>query len=89
MPLLQPPDLSSHADLSIGDVYINIVRGQTKAEQLWIWTAGGDDGLFWKRALRGDVREDGRRLTITPKRRDPLWVGNNWAVKRLRINQVV
>ena len=49
-PIRQPPDLTSYPDLKIGDVYINSVLGETKSNQLWIWTAGDDGDPFWKRA---------------------------------------
>ncbi len=83
VPLLQPTNLTSHADLAIGDVYCNHVRGAAKP-QLWIWTAGADGEGLWKRASEGDMREDGRRLTVTPKRKQPSWVLPGWAVKQLR-----
>ncbi len=88
VPLRQPPNLTSRPDLAYGDVYINIVRGemigQVNTEQLWIWTEGADGHGFWKSASAGDVRNDGQRLTITPKRLNPSWVGLSWAVKQLR-----
>lgn len=39
---------------------------------------------YWKRAREGDTREDGRRLTISPKRQQPGWVSPDWGVKVLR-----
>ncbi|KAI0827605.1 hypothetical protein BC628DRAFT_1418238 [Trametes gibbosa] len=32
---------------------------------------------------QGDIREDGRRLSITPKERRPSWVKADWAVKQM------
>ena len=84
IPLGQPPDLAAYNDLAIGDIYCNIVRGDIEAVQLWIWTMGSDGTGYWKRAREGDVREDGRRLTITPKRQQPSWVSPTWGVKQLR-----
>ncbi|RDX47413.1 hypothetical protein OH76DRAFT_1484767 [Lentinus brumalis] len=86
-PLRQPPTLTMYPDLTVGDVYCNHVKGEVKATQLWIWTMGSDGSAYWKRAREGDVREDGRRLTVTPKRKQPSWVSKNWGVKQLRNQQ--
>ncbi|KAI0694472.1 hypothetical protein C8T65DRAFT_744351 [Cerioporus squamosus] len=84
VPLRQPPTLTMYPDLTVGDLYCNHVKGEVKATQLWIWTMGSDGAGYWKRAREGDVREDGRRLTLTPKRKQPSWVSPSWGVKQLR-----
>lgn len=86
MPLRQPPNLTKYPDLTVGDIYCNIVlaEGQSPMPQVWIWTPAVDGTGYWKRASPGDVREDGRRLTITPRRLQPSWVKPDWGVKRLR-----
>ncbi|RPD60322.1 hypothetical protein L226DRAFT_577049 [Lentinus tigrinus ALCF2SS1-7] len=84
VPLCQPPDLTAHPDLTAGDLYSNIVRGESKSVQLWMWTVDAEGAGAWKRVREGDVREDGRRLTVTPKRQQPSWVSPNWGVKQLR-----
>ncbi|RPD78446.1 hypothetical protein L226DRAFT_610364 [Lentinus tigrinus ALCF2SS1-7] len=84
VPLRHPPDLSSYPELTVGDVYCNILRGETRGVQLWIWVIGDDGVGHWKRAREGDMRDDGRRLTITPKRQQPSWVSPTWGVKQLK-----
>ncbi|KAI0744911.1 hypothetical protein C8Q76DRAFT_789378 [Earliella scabrosa] len=84
VPLQAPPDLSSYPDLTVGDLYCNHARGDSPTMQLWIWSVAADGSGYWKKAREGDVREDGRRLTITPKRQQPSWVSADWGIKQLR-----
>lgn len=86
VPLHHPPDLSSYPTLTAGDIFCNHVRDGSRAVQLWIWTIGDGVGS-WKRVREGDVREDGRRLTVTPKRQQPSWVSPTWGEKQLRSQQ--
>lgn len=83
-PLRHPPDLTSYSDLAFGDIFCNIVTGDNDFAQLWIWTAVGDGSGQWKKAKEGDLREDGRRLTVTPKHLKPSWVSPDWGIKVLR-----
>ncbi|KAI0713508.1 hypothetical protein C8Q76DRAFT_693409 [Earliella scabrosa] len=84
IPLPEPPNLSSYPDLTVGDLYCNHVRGAAPSIQLWLWSVAVDGTGYWKKAREGDVREDGRRLTITPKRQQPSWVSADWGIKQLR-----
>lgn len=83
-PLGHPPDLTSYSDLTLGDLYFNVVKGDRSSFQLWSWVRDGKGVEYWKRAREGDTREDGRRLTISPKRQQPGWVSPDWGVKVLR-----
>ncbi|KAI0730675.1 hypothetical protein C8Q76DRAFT_792823 [Earliella scabrosa] len=83
-PLHQPPDLTSYPKLSFGDIYCNVVKASPQSAQLWVWTKGLDGKGDWERAREGDVREDGRQLTITPKEQEPGWVSALWGLKQLR-----
>lgn len=88
-PIAHPPDLSCYPDLIVGDLYSNVVLSETCERedalgvQLWVWTQGPDGSCLWKRAREGDVRDDGRRLIVTPKKKEPSWVSRNWGVKQL------
>ncbi|KAI0740500.1 hypothetical protein C8Q76DRAFT_790945 [Earliella scabrosa] len=84
-PIDHPPDLTSYPDLKVDDLYSNVVLDLPQIMvQLWIWTVGADGSGFWKKTREGDVREDGRRLTITPTRHQPSWVSPGWGIKQLR-----
>ncbi|RDX40142.1 hypothetical protein OH76DRAFT_1490547 [Lentinus brumalis] len=87
VPLHHPPDLSSYPRLTAGDIFCNHVRDGSRAVQLWSWIIGDDGVGSWKRVREGDIREDGRRLTVTPKRQQPSWVSPNWGEKQLRNQQ--
>ncbi len=82
-PIEAPPDISSQGDLQPGDLfyYRNIVNG--KRSQIWIWIA--DEIMMehiWKPVKIGYQRTDGRRLTLTEKRKNPSWIGEKWFVRR-------
>ncbi|OSC97456.1 hypothetical protein PYCCODRAFT_1471863 [Trametes coccinea BRFM310] len=80
-PLRDPPDLSGHSDLAIGDLFCNRVVG-AHTPRLWLWTTVGDTPT-WKPISEGHIREDGRRLSITPKQRRPSWVKAGWCIKQM------
>lgn len=50
---------------------------------MWIWTKDGSKIAFWKVTKEGDVREDGRRLSITPKLGLPSWVKPEWCMRQM------
>ncbi|PIL23657.1 hypothetical protein GSI_14970 [Ganoderma sinense ZZ0214-1] len=77
--ICSPPDLSNDPQLEEGDIYINTVY-DTGAPQVWIWTKDNGKIVFWKVAKEGDVREDGRWLSIMPKLGLPSWVKPEWCV---------
>ncbi|KAI0702556.1 hypothetical protein C8Q76DRAFT_789324 [Earliella scabrosa] len=84
-PILNPPDLTSYPDLKVGDLYSNVVLDlPTVTVQLWTWSVSADGKGYWKKTREGAVRDDGRRLTITPTRHQPSWVSPGWGIKQLR-----
>ncbi|RDX51815.1 hypothetical protein OH76DRAFT_1417161 [Lentinus brumalis] len=88
-PIVSPPDLTRYADLREGDLYSNVILSETCERedaidvQLWLWAPGADGTCVWTRAREGDVRDDGRRLIVTPCRKEPSWVSRTWGVKQL------
>ncbi|RDX39904.1 hypothetical protein OH76DRAFT_1490748 [Lentinus brumalis] len=88
-PIRSPPDLTRYPDLTVGDVYSHVILSESCEVadavdvQLWHWTSNSDGQHLWKRAREGDVRGDGRRLIVTPKRKEPSWVSAGWGVKQL------
>ncbi|KAI0644130.1 hypothetical protein C8Q79DRAFT_927957 [Trametes meyenii] len=83
VPLHEPPTaLSSIPELALGDLFCDRVVG-VDTPRLWIWAAVGDKPLFWRPIAEGDIREDGRRLSITPKLKCPSWVNADWCVKQM------
>lgn len=81
-PLQAPPGLSDRPDLALGDIFCNRVGG-IDLPKLWIWTSDGDQHPHWNPIAEGDVRDDGRRLYITPKKKEPSWVKSDWCVKQM------
>ncbi|KAL7284233.1 hypothetical protein ACG7TL_001515 [Trametes sanguinea] len=81
-PIAHPPVLTSEDGLEIGDVFhvLNVLNW--KHSQLWIWDLGDEAVPFWKPIKLGYRRQDGRRLTLTEKRRNPSWVADNWFTRR-------
>ncbi|KAI0666484.1 hypothetical protein C8Q78DRAFT_984230 [Trametes maxima] len=77
-----PPSLSNKPELAINDLFCNRITG-VDMPRLWIWTSDGDKPPFWKPISEGDTREDGRRLSITPKQKRPSWVKSDWCVKQM------
>ncbi|KAI0672558.1 hypothetical protein C8Q78DRAFT_990953 [Trametes maxima] len=80
--LSTPPDLSQKSDLAIGDLLCNYVEG-ISIPQMWIWTTVGAHPPCWKPIAEGDLREDGRRLSITPVNKKPSWVNPEWCLKQM------
>ena len=81
VPLRNPPDLSTRPELTIGDVYCNIVRGQQKSVQLWIWTEENGRRTWQPTTLGIERDSDGRRLALSPKL-FPSWVSDKWFRKQ-------
>lgn len=75
-----PPDLTSRSDLTIGDLFYNRL---SNAGQIWMWTRQTNGHLVWKLLPFNYEREDGMRLSLTPRRRDPSWVSEKWAKTNL------
>ncbi|KAI0710500.1 hypothetical protein C8Q76DRAFT_798059 [Earliella scabrosa] len=74
-PILMPPDLTdvpSDLKLAPGDLFYH----RTAADQykLWLWTVVEGNGPFWKPVWYGYLRDDGRRLIVTPVTKQPGWV---------------
>ena len=74
--ILTPPDLTdvpceSDEKLAPGDLFYHRTAGEYK---LWLWTVVEDSDPFWKPVWYGYLREDGRRLIVTPVTKQPGWV---------------
>ena len=72
-PIVMPPDLTgvdSEKPLAIGDLFYYRTSGGYK---LWLWSVL-DGKPFWKPVKYGYIREDGRRLIVTPSTHVPSWV---------------
>ncbi|CDO74269.1 hypothetical protein BN946_scf184646.g3 [Trametes cinnabarina] len=79
-PLVSPPDLTSHDELRLGDIFWH---KSPKGVQMWIWTETSEKGQFWKPVLLGHVREnDKRRLILTATDR-PSWISDGWYRKNM------
>lgn len=77
--IAHPPDFSSRSDIELEDVFINRVQ---ETYQLWIWEKDNTGKAVWKRIWLGYARpSDGRKLTVTPVRKEPSWVSEQWASK--------
>lgn len=63
-------------------MYINTVY-DNGIPQMWIWSKDGGSVAFWKVAKEGDIHEDGRRLSITPKLGLPSWVKPEWCMRQM------
>ncbi|OSC99812.1 hypothetical protein PYCCODRAFT_1469943 [Trametes coccinea BRFM310] len=85
IPLKEPPNLSGRPELAIGDLFCNRVV-DVATPRLWIWTSVGGTPT-WRPISEGDTREDGRRLSITPKQKRPSWVKADWCVKQMLKHQ--
>ncbi|KAI0083221.1 hypothetical protein BDY19DRAFT_998747 [Irpex rosettiformis] len=77
--IAHPPDFSSRGDVELEDVFIHKVKD---TYQLWIWEKDSTGQVVWKRVWLGYPRpSDGRKLTVTPTRKEPSWVSEQWASK--------
>nr|VWO97376.1 Transcriptional repressor rco-1 [Ganoderma boninense] len=79
LPLASPPDLSTHDEIQLGDLYWHESH---LGVQLWLWTESEDNTPVWKPVHLGLSREsDGRRLFLNPSGK-PSWMTNNWYHKQ-------
>ncbi|KAI0364516.1 hypothetical protein BV20DRAFT_1039370 [Pilatotrama ljubarskyi] len=81
-PIPSPPPFVGQEDVQVGDIFYYRNTENWKHSQLWIWCVDPAQGAHWKRVKVGYRREDGRRLTLTEKRRIPSWVGEHWYTRR-------
>ena len=79
-PISVPPPLHPSCGLQQGDLFLH----RTPIEQqLWLRVSDEEHGETWKPVGPGYEREDGRKLTITPKMKIPSWVGRDWGARRV------
>ena len=80
-PIHAPPLLHPSCKLQVGDIFYH--QNSVKP-QFWIRDRdeGSEEGC-WRSIDLGYEREDGRKLTLTEKYRDPSWVGGDWGIKRV------
>lgn len=81
-PIESPPDLTAQGDLHVGDLFYHRNTIRPKCSQLWIWIEDTAMGFTWKPVKIGHRHSDGRRLTLTEKRKNPSWIGEKWFVRR-------
>ncbi|KAH9854790.1 hypothetical protein C2E23DRAFT_883357 [Lenzites betulinus] len=81
-PLASPPELSDRPELVLGDIFCNYVAG-VDMPQMWLWTMSGSKMPYWEPIVEGELRDDGRRLYITPKKKHPSWVKSHWCLKQI------
>ncbi|KAI0363521.1 hypothetical protein BV20DRAFT_1057962 [Pilatotrama ljubarskyi] len=81
-PIPSPPPFVGQEDVQVGDIFYYRNTEDWKQSQMWIWCVDPAQGAHWKRVKVGYRREDGRRLTLTEKRRIPSWVGEHWYTRR-------
>ncbi|KAI9059818.1 hypothetical protein FKP32DRAFT_1679510 [Trametes sanguinea] len=69
-----PPDFSTSPLVRTGDVFLHCTPNNTY--QLWVWECGPQKavGPRWVSVPLGHRRWDGRKLTVTSRRREPSWV---------------
>ncbi|KAI0351501.1 hypothetical protein OH77DRAFT_1429563 [Trametes cingulata] len=84
-PIPYPPDLTRQGDLQLGDLFLHRYGDQ---HQLWHWVDETGEGPRWKSVHVGSRRADGRRLTLTPKKKQPSWVGEKWFIRRGLANRL-
>ena len=70
-----------------GDLFLH-KHGDDGVPQLWLRSGDGDagdddDDDYWESVKVGYIREDGRKLTITPIGGHPSWVGGDWGSRRV------
>ncbi|KAI0325698.1 hypothetical protein GY45DRAFT_1374550 [Cubamyces sp. BRFM 1775] len=85
-PLAEPPELGERPDLAIGDLFYNQIMG-VDAPRLWVCTAIQDGRAVWNTISEGHLREDGRRLYVTFKKKQPSWVLSDWGVRQIPLKQ--
>ncbi|KAI9069064.1 hypothetical protein FKP32DRAFT_1560438 [Trametes sanguinea] len=80
--IVNPPPFVSDDDVQLGDVFYYRRLEDSERFQMWIWSLDPITGTYWKRVRIGYKREDGRRLTLTEKKRIPSWIGQRWYFRR-------
>lgn len=74
-----PPDFSIRKDVELEDVFIHWAND---AYQLWVWEEDREGNAVWKRVWLGYARpSDGRQLSVTPARKQPSWISEQWSLK--------
>lgn len=79
--MLTPPDFSHHPDVQIGDLFCHRLSEALTDVQLWVWKGAEEQ---WESVWIGYRRADGQVLIVSPKKREPSWVGEDWAQKKLK-----
>ncbi|KAJ2992382.1 hypothetical protein NUW54_g7948 [Trametes sanguinea] len=71
-----PPDFTPADDIELEDLfYYRHPTNEAMHSRLWIWVADKEGRPYWKDAPIGTTRgRDGRRLTLTEKKKNPSWV---------------
>ncbi|KAI0808085.1 hypothetical protein C8Q74DRAFT_1363513 [Fomes fomentarius] len=76
-----PPDFVQD-ELTLGDLFYHWQITHSKKSQLWFWIDDQGTGPYWKPVNIGYQRKDGRRLTLSEKRKTPSWVRSEYYVRR-------
>ena len=80
--LAGPPLIHHSCGLKRGDIFFH------KLPDGWqLWLRNGDESAVedvWTEVDIGYIREDGRKLTVTPTIQAPSWVGGDWGTKKVR-----
>lgn len=76
-----PPDFVQD-ELTLGDLFYHRQITHSKKSQLWFWIDDQGTGPYWKPVNIGYQRKDGRRLTLSEKRKTPSWVRSEYYVRR-------
>ncbi|KAI0646433.1 hypothetical protein C8Q79DRAFT_926398 [Trametes meyenii] len=66
-------------EVQIGDVFHH---SDGNKHELWV-REDGREGPYWRAVKLGYQRDDGLYLSLTPKNKEPSWVGNEWFSKRI------
>lgn len=82
-PIDSPPLLHRTCRLEVGDLFLHRSPGSV---QIWLRMGDEEDDEEdeWEEIEEGYERSvDGRRLTLTPTRQMPSWVGGDWGSRRV------
>ncbi|KAI0752995.1 hypothetical protein C8Q80DRAFT_1118244 [Daedaleopsis nitida] len=77
----QPPNFVQD-DVEIGEILYHRNMAEGRLSQLWIWVDDRGTGPYWKPVTVGYRRQDGRRLSLSEKRKTPSWVHADYFTRR-------
>ncbi|KAI0363955.1 hypothetical protein BV20DRAFT_983494, partial [Pilatotrama ljubarskyi] len=86
--MTSPPDASECQRLQLGDVFVHAAKGLNPPKyQLWLWTPSDDGSAYWQPIPAGYAREDGKRLNLSAKKRDPSWVTEKYFKRAQKVER--